>query len=120
MQRRIETSHEMDWIRACKESPENRVPTSSNFDYSGPLNEMVVMGNLAVRLQGLHRELQWDGEAMKITNLADDDKVSIVKSDTFTIHNGHPSFDTKHEDINAKKFAEEMIKHEYREGWKLM
>lgn len=118
--RRIETSHEMDWIRACKETPENRVEASSNFNYSGPLNEMVVMGNLAVRLQGLQRELKWDGEAMKITNLTDSDEVSIVKSDTFTIHNGHPSFDTKRETIKAKPFAEEMIKHEYREGWKLL
>jgi predicted dehydrogenase len=120
MQRRIETSHEMDWVRAVKESPENRVEASSNFNYSGPLNEMVVMGNLGVRLQSLSRELKWDGEAMKITNISDSDEVSIVKSDTFTIHNGHPSFDTKHDKINAKKFAEEMIKHEYRKGWKLM
>nr|MBC8486131.1 Gfo/Idh/MocA family oxidoreductase [Bacteroidota bacterium] len=37
--RRIENAmsggHEMDWIRACKESPDSRVQTSSNFDYSG-------------------------------------------------------------------------------------
>ncbi|MCF8225500.1 MAG: Gfo/Idh/MocA family oxidoreductase [Bacteroidales bacterium] len=118
--RRVESSHEMDWVRACKESPENRVEASSNFNYSGPLNEMVVMGNLAVRLQDLKRELQWDGEAMKITNLGENDEVSIVKSDEFTIHNGHPSFNTQHETINAKKFAEEMIRHEYREGWSLM
>ena len=118
--RRVETSHEMDWVRACKESPENRVPTSSNFNYSGPLNEMVVMGNLAVRLQDLKRLLKWDGEAMKFTNINDNDEVSIVKSDTFTVHNGHPTFDTKHETINAKAFADEMIKHDYREGWKLM
>ena len=59
--RRIENAmsggHEMDWIRACKESPDSRVQTSSNFDYSGPLNEMVVMGNLAIRLQDLKRKL---------------------------------------------------------------
>ncbi len=117
--KRVKLSHEMDWIRAAKESKDSRVETSSNFNYSGPLNEMVVMGNLAVRLQGLKRELLWDGDAMKITNINDKDEVSIVKSDSFTIHNGHPSFDTQHETINAKHFAEEMIKHEYREGWKL-
>jgi hypothetical protein len=110
----------MDWVRATKENKENRVEASSNFNYSGPLNEMVVMGNLAVRLQGLNRELKWDGEAMKMTNISENDEVSIVTSDTFTIHNGHPSFDTKREKVNAKKFCEEMIKHEYREGWKLM
>ncbi|MEX0982039.1 MAG: Gfo/Idh/MocA family oxidoreductase [Bacteroidales bacterium] len=117
--RRIETSHEMDWVRACKESPENRLQPSSNFNYSGPLNEMVVMGNLAVRLQDLKRELQWDGEAMKITNISDNDEVRIVKSDTFYIEQGHPHFKTEHETVKAKPFAEEMIKHEYREGWKL-
>jgi len=120
MQRRITVSHEMDWVRSVKESAENRVPSSSNFNYSGPLNEMVVMGNLAVRLQDLKRELKWDGEAMKITNISNSDEVSIVKSDTFSIHAGHPSFDTKHETIKAKEFAEEMIRHEYRKGWKLM
>ncbi|MDA3823796.1 MAG: Gfo/Idh/MocA family oxidoreductase, partial [Bacteroidales bacterium] len=118
--KRVELSHEMDWVRATKENKENRVEASSNFNYSGPLNEMVVMGNLAVRLQGLNRELKWDGEAMKMTNISENDEVSIVTSDTFTIHNGHPSFDTKREKVNAKKFCEEMIKHEYREGWKLM
>ncbi len=118
--RRVETSHELDWVRAAKESPESRVETSSNFNYSGPLNEMVVMGNLAVRLQDLKRVLKWDGEGMKFTNINDNDEVSIVKSDTFTVHNGHPTFDTKHETINAKAFAEELIKHTYRDGWKLM
>ena len=37
--------HEKDWVRACKGGK----PASSNFDYSGPLSEMVLMGNLAVR-----------------------------------------------------------------------
>ncbi|MDX2430952.1 MAG: Gfo/Idh/MocA family oxidoreductase, partial [Bacteroides sp.] len=49
--------HEQDWIRACKESPENRVQPFSNFDNAGPFNEMIVMGVLAVRLQSLDREL---------------------------------------------------------------
>ena len=41
----------------------------SNFDMAGPFNEMVVMGVLAVRLQSLDRELQWDGPNMKFTNI---------------------------------------------------
>ncbi len=117
--RRVEASHEMDWARACKESPENRVEASSNFNYSGPLNEMVVMGNLAVRLQDLQRELQWDGEEMKITNIDDDDEVRIVSKDTFYIESGHPHFETEYATVKAKPFAEKMVKHEYREGWKL-
>jgi predicted dehydrogenase len=57
--------HEKDWIRACKTGK----PASSNFDYSGPLSEMVLMGNLAVRFPD--RELMWNGEAMEVTNDAD-------------------------------------------------
>jgi predicted dehydrogenase len=57
--------HEQDWIRACKGGK----PPSSNFEYSGPLSEAVLMGNLAVRFPG--RELLWNGEAMQVTNDAD-------------------------------------------------
>jgi predicted dehydrogenase len=63
--------HEQDWIRACKGGK----PASSNFEYSGPLSEMVLMGNLAVRFPG--RLLLWDGEAMKVTN--DDEANAYVR-----------------------------------------
>lgn len=54
--------HEKDWIRACKGGQ----PACSNFEYSGPLSETVLMGNLAVRYPG--RQLLWDGAAMAVTN----------------------------------------------------
>jgi len=54
--------HEKDWVRACK----GGTPASSNFDYAGPLSEMVLMGNLAVRFP--NRQLLWEGEKMKVTN----------------------------------------------------
>lgn len=57
--------HEQDWIRACKESPENRVQGSAHFGYSGPFNEMVLLGVLAIRLQGLHKILKWEGDQMR-------------------------------------------------------
>ena len=60
--KRIETSHEMNWVNACKGG---ELPCS-NFDYSGPLTEMVLMGNLAIRVPG--KRLLWDGENMKVTN----------------------------------------------------
>jgi len=56
------SGHEKDWLRACK----GGVPASSNFDYSGPLSEMVLMGNLAIRFPD--RKLLWDGEKMQVTN----------------------------------------------------
>ena len=76
--RRVETSHEMDWVRACKESPENRVQTASPFSEAGPFNEMVVMGVNAVRLQGLNKELEWDGENMEFTNIGDSENAENV------------------------------------------
>ena len=58
-----EPSHEMNWVEACKGGR----PACSNFDYSGPLTEFVVMGNLSLRFLG--QKLEWDGENMKVTNL---------------------------------------------------
>jgi predicted dehydrogenase len=117
--RRVETSHEMDWIRACKEPKGSRVEPSSSFSYSGPLNEVVVMGNLAVRLQDLKKKLKWDGENMRITNIGPNEEIRVVTSDKFTVINGDPKFETTYATINAKQAAEEYIKHTYREGWKL-
>jgi len=117
--RRVELGHVMDWVRACKEDPENRTEASSNFSYSGPLNEMVVMGVVAVRLQDLNRELMWDGENMKFTNISESDEIRIVTSDKFEVIEGHPHFDTQRVTMNAKQAAEEYIKHTYREGWSL-
>jgi predicted dehydrogenase len=62
---RIEGSHEMNWVQACKGGPS---PTAA-FDYAGPLTETIVMGNLAVAFPG--QKLEWDGENMRVTNLAE-------------------------------------------------
>ena len=109
--RRVTTSHEMDWVRACKESPESRILPASNFEYACPLNEMVVMGNLAVRMQGLRKKLMWDGANMTFTNLTDDDKISVT--------NGKPGAEPKKIELNAKQFAAELVKTTYRAGWEL-
>jgi hypothetical protein len=123
-ERRIEKAmqggHEMDWVRACKEAPESRVKTKSDFSEAGPFNEMVVMGVLAVRLQGLNRALDWNGEKMEFTNITDEDKVRTVISDNFTILDGDPKFDKKwSQPVPAKQFAAEMVKHTYRAGYTL-
>jgi hypothetical protein len=111
--------HEQDWIRACKESPESRRQPTSHFDMAGPFNEMVVMGVLAVRLQSLHRELHWDGENMRFTNISDNDELRVVVSDDFRVIDGHPHFDTKYVTLNALESVEEYIRHTYRDGWSL-
>jgi predicted dehydrogenase len=109
--------HEMDWVRACKEPEGDRTLPSSNLSYSGPLNEIVVMGNLAVRLQELKRTLQWDGEAMEITNIDDAEEIRVVTSDQFEVVDGDPKFNTSYDTINAKQAAESYIRRPYRDGW---
>ncbi len=115
----VTKAHEQDWIRACKEDPDSRVETSSNFQFSGPLTEMVDMGVLAVRLQTLNRELLWDGENMKFTNIGPNDKVSQVKRDDFEVVDGDPKFDRNYVQYNALEFANELIKHTYHNGFTL-
>ena len=112
--------HEQDWIRACKESASSRVKTKSAFSEAGPFNEMVVMGVLAIRLQTLNKELLWDGPNMQFTNIKDDEMIKILIKDDFKIVDGDPKFNKIWTDpINAKQFANELIKHNYRAGWKL-
>lgn len=113
-------AHEMDWVRACKESAENRKPCTSDFAEAGPFNEMVVMGVLAVRLQALNKTLEWDGENMKFTNIGPNEEIKTVIRDGFKIHDGHPTFNKDWTDpMNAMAYAEELVKHTYREGWSL-
>ncbi|MEX1137105.1 MAG: Gfo/Idh/MocA family oxidoreductase [Balneolales bacterium] len=120
-ERRVaDENHQMDWVRACKESPENRIETTSPFNEAGPFNEMVVMGVLAVRLQALNKELEWNGEEMRFTNISDDEAIRTVIEDGFKIEDGHPSFTQELTDpTNANEFAQELIKHTYRDGWSL-
>lgn len=92
--------HHHTWTEACKAgfgSDEHKNLTSS-FDYSGPLTETVLMGNLAIRSYMLgkksgdslnfpgRKKLLWDGDNMEITN-----------------------FDK----------ANQFVKRPYRKGWKL-
>ena len=53
--------HELEWVAACKKG---RQPCSS-FAESGPLTEMVLLGNVAL-LAG--KPIEWDCKKMKIVN----------------------------------------------------
>ncbi|MGL4853509.1 MAG: Gfo/Idh/MocA family protein [Phocaeicola sp.] len=120
MCREIKLSHEQDFLRACKEDADDRVKCASDFSEAGPFNEMVVMGVLAVRLQELNQELHWDGENMRFTNIPADAKIRTVIADGFNIKDGHPTFNKTWTDpVNAVEYAQELIKHTYRSGWKL-
>ena len=118
--RKVELTHYEDWVRACKEDKATRLPSISDFAEAGPFNEMVVMGVLGVRLQSLNKTLEWDGEKMEFTNIGPDETLRIMVEDGFSVVDGHPTFNKTYTDpINAQVFAREMIKHNYREGWKL-
>ena len=56
-------SHVDDWAQACKTSDPLRPGT--NFSYSGPLTETVLLGIAAFRVG---EKLTWDAENLKITN----------------------------------------------------
>jgi predicted dehydrogenase len=79
--------HFVEWTFACKgKSP----AAGSNFDWAGPLTEVVLLGNVALRssirkLLPQHK-LDWDAQAFKFTNL---------------------------------EAANQYLKREYRQGWSL-
>jgi len=59
--------HSQDWIEACKGGK----PACSNFNYAGPLTEMVLLGNVAIRTG---KKLYWDGPNMRVTNIPEANK----------------------------------------------
>ena len=83
-----EFGHHRKWIDACKAgfNSQEHLALTSSFDYSGPLTETVLMGNIAIRSYLLRnklatsgrrerydyygrKKLLWDGDNMQITNL---------------------------------------------------
>ncbi len=53
--------HHAEWLAACKTGS----PTGCNFDYSGPITETVLLGNVAFRSG---QKLAWDAERLEATN----------------------------------------------------
>jgi len=58
--------HQKDWFTACKGGR----PACSNFDFSGPLTEAVLAGNVAIRAG---KRLEWDGPGIKAANAPEAD-----------------------------------------------
>jgi predicted dehydrogenase len=61
---RVEGSHEMNWVQACKGQGEAVCPLS----YAAPLTETMLLGVVALKAG---RKIEWDGEAGRITNVPD-------------------------------------------------
>lgn len=58
--------HHAEWIKACKDGS----PTTCHFDYSGPLTEAVLLGNVSYRTG---KRLEWDAENLRATNCPEAD-----------------------------------------------
>lgn len=54
-----------EWVAAIKAGKKS----TTDFSYSGPLTEVMLLANAAVRVQEHKAILQWDGEKMEFTNL---------------------------------------------------
>ncbi|MHC4230319.1 MAG: gfo/Idh/MocA family oxidoreductase, partial [Planctomycetota bacterium] len=64
---RVDDSHEQDWVRACKTGEK----AGADFEYSGPLTEVCLLGNVARRVDA---RIEWDAANMKVTNLPEANK----------------------------------------------
>ena len=98
-----EHGHQAAWTEACKagfNSDKHKALTSS-FDYAGPLTETILMGNLAIRSYGLR----------------------TLKNGSTTAYDYPGRKKLLWDGINMRitnfEGANQFVKREYREGWKL-
>jgi predicted dehydrogenase len=63
-----ENSPYADFIRACKGGP----AACSNFDVSGPFSEVVLLGNLVLRLN--KKKIEWDAANMRVKDCPEADQ----------------------------------------------
>ncbi len=65
---RSDGGHMQEWLDACKGGK----PAGSNIvDHSGPLTEMALLGNLAIRCG---KRVYWDAERLRCTNAPEADR----------------------------------------------
>ncbi|MBM4102600.1 MAG: Gfo/Idh/MocA family oxidoreductase [Planctomycetes bacterium] len=79
--------HYEEWIEACKGGK----PAGSNFEFAGHLTEVVLMGNIALRVELreklMQQKLLWDAEKREFSNLPEAN--AFLKKDyrpEFSIH----------------------------------
>jgi predicted dehydrogenase len=69
---RVKGGHQGSFLEACKGGP----PAASNFDYAGPLNEIILVGNIALRVK---KPFTWKMKAMQALNCPEAD--ALVRRD---------------------------------------
>ena len=95
---RVPEGHYLQWINACMAGYGN-AKTSSPFEYAGPFTESILMGNLAIR--------SWnDGN---LPQRANDKYLGRKKL----------LWDAANMKITNFDEANQFVKRDYREGWKL-
>jgi hypothetical protein len=72
-------NHFAEWVAACKGGP----AAGAAFDHSGPLTEMVLLGNVALRAG---RRIVWDAPALAVTNLPSAN--ALLRKPYFPGHHG--------------------------------
>ena len=60
-------NHTQNWIQACKSGTQASAP----FEYSAPLTEICLLGNIATRVDA---RIEWDAANMKVTNVPEANK----------------------------------------------
>ena len=65
---RVNCSHEMEWVAACKEGRQ----AGADFGYSGMLTETCLLGNVARQVD---TRIEWDHKNLKVTNLPEANKL---------------------------------------------
>ncbi len=64
-----------EWTEACKGNGK----ALGNFDYSSKLTEMMLLGNIATKLQYKNTVLKWDGPKLRFTNMDEANQYLSVK-----------------------------------------
>ena len=61
---RVGGDHIRNWVDACKKGTR----ACSDFSYSGPMTEAVLLGNVALRTG---KKIYWDAKSMNATNASE-------------------------------------------------
>jgi hypothetical protein len=109
--------HEADFIRACKESPENRLLPSAHLESQLALNETILVGNIALRLQSLKRPLLWDSGQMRFSNISENEMFTVSSAVEMKFDRAIVRPDIKTVEHQAGRFVERAVRPLYRNGW---
>lgn len=97
--KRVPEGHYLQWVNACIAGHGN-AETSSPFEFAGPFTESILMGNLAIRswLMKNPKLKGWDDKYLGRKKLL---------------------WDAKNMKVTNFDEANQFVKREYRDGWKL-